>query len=35
MTPIGKLTLAWSVLKYGYKMYKWLKAEDLFHKKGG
>lgn len=33
MSPIGKLQLAWNIATYGWKVYKWLKAEDLFHKK--
>jgi hypothetical protein len=27
---ITKLKLAWKILTYGYKVYKWLKAEELF-----
>lgn len=27
---ISKIKLAWNILTYGWKVYKWLKAEKLF-----
>lgn len=35
MTPIAKIELAVKVVKYGYTMYKWLKAEHVFNKAQG
>ena len=35
MTPIGKITLAWNIVKYSITMYKWLKAENFFRKQQG
>lgn len=35
MSPIAKITLAYNVVKYGYKMYKWLKAENIFNNRKG
>ena len=35
MIPIGKIQLAWNIVTYGWKVYKWLKAEDFFKKQQG